>query len=189
MKEQQENNTGNLSQITFKLSVEERQIIDVMVESSGLNLSEYCRIKCLMEANTLISQRKRIAELEYEIKTLKVKLSCNNSSVVGPNDILLQLTEQQRNLLDRLYGKASCYYSNYGLLKDNVENDLNYNILYLLTINPIVCLCIGMDDLEDEDGNTVPYYDNLFDVLRNNDSKDDDDYWRDLIRETFPEHM
>ena len=48
MKEQNEHYKGNREQINFKLSLEERQIINEMASTTGLNLSEYCRIKCLM---------------------------------------------------------------------------------------------------------------------------------------------
>lgn len=184
MKEQQENNPSNVGQITFKLSSEERQTIDEMVALSGLNLSEYCRIKCLMDEDTLISQRKRIAELEKEVKISKVKLSCFKNSEVGAYDILLKLTEEQRNLLERLYGEASNYYGFFDF-KDDVENDLNYNILYLLMITPIICLNVENKENEDEDGNLVPYRNNMLDVLKGKDYN----YWRDLIEEVFSEHL
>ncbi len=184
MKEQQENNTGNIGQITFKLSSEERQTIDEMVVQSGLNLSEYCRIKCLMDEETLISQRKRIAELEKEIKISKVKLSCFKNSDVGSNDVVLKLNIEQRALLNRLYGEASKFYGFFDF-KDDVKNDLNYNILYLLMITPIICLNVANKENEDEDGNIVPYHNNMLDVLKGQDYN----YWRDLIEEVFSEHL
>lgn len=186
MKEQQEKNLSNTGQITFKLNAEERQNIDEMVASSGLNLSEYCRIKCLLDENTLITQLKRIAELEKEVKVLKVKASCFKNPNVSSYDVVLKLTAEQRNLLERIYGEASKYYGGYNF-KDNVKNDLNYNILYFLMIAPIKTISMADTEKEsfDEDGNiiTEPEYNNFLDAL----NEDVDDYWRDLIEEAFRE--
>lgn len=183
MKEQH----GNKEQINFKLSLEERQNINEMATSSGLSLSEYCRIKSLMDENTLISQLKRIAELEKEVKVLKVKASCFKNPNVSSYDVVLKLTEKQRNLLERIYGEASKYYGGYNF-KDSVKNDLNYNILYFLMIAPIKTISMADTEKEgfDEDGNiiTEPEYNNFLDAL----NEDVEDYWRDLIEEEFREH-
>jgi uncharacterized protein (DUF1778 family) len=85
MKSQNEHSTGNKEQINFKLSSEERQIISEMATTTGLSLSEYCRIKCLMNEDAFIRQQKRIIDLERENKELKVKSSCFNNSNVNDN--------------------------------------------------------------------------------------------------------
>lgn len=137
MKEQFEKTTTNTGQINFKLSPEERQNLEEMAAASELNLSEYCRIKCLMEENTLITQRKRIAELEKEVKTMKVRLSCYKnseaSSEVGEHDIVLKLNEEQKELLNRLYGNfvSEC-------IDDSIDGSINYNILETLLFLPVI---------------------------------------------------
>jgi hypothetical protein len=194
MKEQNEHYTGNKQQINFKLSLEERQIIHEMASTTGLSLSEYCRIKCLMNEDVFIRQQKQITDLEMEVKELKVKSSCFKNSNVDSNDIVLNLNKEQRDLLNRIYGEASKFYGGYSL-KDNVKNNLSYNILYFLLISPIKCLSIaeGLHLKEencehDEDGNIIfpePEYNNLLDVIGDKDY----DYWRDLIDEVFAEYI
>lgn len=162
---------GNKEQINFKLSLEERQNINEMATSSGLSLSEYCRIKCLLDENTLISQLKRIAELEKEVKVLKVKASCFKNPNVSSYDVVLKLTEKQRNLLERLYGKFSSYYI-LDSFKNGVENDLNYNILYTLITLP-----------QGEELTNIEVDGKIYNVFENKDYE----YWTPIIEDIFSE--
>jgi hypothetical protein len=180
MKEQNEHSTGNKEQINFKLSSEERQIISEMASTTGLSLSEYCRIKCLMNEDFFIAQQKQIADLERENKELKVKSSCFKNSIVsdnlnnniGTHDIVIKLTEKQRFLLERLYGNFSTYYSSIEI-KSEVQNDLRYNLLYTLMIIPQLEYINSLDD----DGDfSSPFEDK------------DYEYWSPIINETFAEY-
>lgn len=179
MNEQNERNTGNKVQINFKLSVEERQTITDMAASAGLNLSEYCRIKCLMNEEVAIQQQKNIADMEKNLKAWKVKSSCFNHSTinkkeninVGKHDIVIPLTEQQHHLLERLYGNFSAYYP-MDAFKNEVASDLRYNLLYTL-----ICL----PQLENFDERNK---DGVFESVFENKNYE---YWEPLIKEAFSE--
>lgn len=176
MKEQNEHTTGNKEQINFKLSSEERQIIIEMASSTGLSLSEYCRIKCLMNEDYCTSQQKQITDLEKEVKELKVKSSCFNHSFVNNNiskhDIIIKLTEQQHHLLDRLYGNFSSHFPSLEI-KSEVQKDLRYNILYTLITIPQLEYINSLDD----DGNfSSPFENKNF------------GYWSVIIDEVFSEY-
>ena len=180
MKEQNEHYKSNREQINFKLSLEERQIIHEMASTTGLSLSEYCRIKCLMNEDVFITQQKRITDLEREVKELKVKSSCfKNSNVgahinehIGAHDIVIKLTEQQRYLLERLYGNFSTYYPSEAI-KSEVQNDLRYNILYTLICIPQLEY---INYLGDNDTFCSPFEDKNY------------EYWSPIIYEAFSEY-
>jgi hypothetical protein len=175
MKEQNEHYTGNKQQINFKLSLEERQIIHEMASTTGLSLSEYCRIKCLMNEDVFIRQQKQITDLEREVKELKVKSSCFKNSNVDSNDILLKLTAPQRQVLERLYGNFSSHYILCDF-KSEVQNDLTYNILYTLICIPQL---ENFDDVND-DGHFNETYASVFENKNY-------EYWEPVIKEAFPE--
>ncbi|MCG3165041.1 MAG: hypothetical protein POELPBGB_00801 [Bacteroidia bacterium] len=89
--------------ITFKLAPDERQKILDAAEFLDVNLSEYCRIKCLADEKTVFDQAIKSAELEKENKVLKVKLAYYKESERDPNSVVLQLTSEQKEILEKLY--------------------------------------------------------------------------------------
>lgn len=108
MEPENKKNAGELTQITFKLTSDDRQTIQETADSLELNVSEYCRLKCLADENAVIEQQNQIMRLEKEVKHLKVKLAYYKDSERTPNDILIKLTSDQRNILEKLYADY-CY--------------------------------------------------------------------------------
>jgi hypothetical protein len=105
METETKNNTSETTQITFKLSQDERQTIEESAGDLELSLSEYCRLKCLMDENTVLEQRKILAEYEKVIKGLKVNLGFYKNSERTPDHyVILEVDEEQRDALERMYG-------------------------------------------------------------------------------------
>lgn len=99
------NNTSEIAQITFKLSQEERQTIEEAARNLDLTISEYCRLKSLMDENAVVIQRQKITELEKEIKLLKVRLDFYKNSVRTPeHHIVLDVTKEERETLEKMFG-------------------------------------------------------------------------------------
>lgn len=103
METENKKNAGELTQITFKLTADDRQTIQETADSLELNVSEYCRIKCLVDENVVIVQQNQIMQLEKEVKQLKVKLAYYKNSERNPNHIVLELSKVQKNIIDDLF--------------------------------------------------------------------------------------
>src|SRR3990172_8229920 len=103
METESKNNSGDTSQITFKLTIGERQHSIETAEFLGINVSEYCRAKCLSEENTVIEERNKVAQLEKEIKSLKVKLTYYKNSERDSNSVLLKFNAKQKEIIEKLY--------------------------------------------------------------------------------------
>lgn len=99
-----QNNLSATSQITFKLSATEKKNILNDATYLGVNLSEYCRIKCISIDSDLIAIRNALSRLEKENRVLKVKLSFFKESTIDQNSVVLQLNEKQRLIIDTLFG-------------------------------------------------------------------------------------
>lgn len=98
------NSTSENAQIAFKLSQDERQIIEESAKNLELNISEYCRLKSLMDENTVVLQKKKIRDLENEIKLMKVKLDFYKNSIRTPEEyIVLEISQMQRDTLDKMF--------------------------------------------------------------------------------------
>jgi len=105
MEAETKNNTSEITQITFKLTQDERQIIEESSNALDLNISEFCRIKCLMSENTVLEQRLKILEYEKQIKTLRVNLDFFKNSERTPNHhIVLEVTEEEREVINKMFG-------------------------------------------------------------------------------------
>jgi hypothetical protein len=103
METETKNNTSETTQITFKLSQDERQTIEQSAGDLDLNISEYCRLKSLMDENTVVMQRKKLNDMEKLIKILKVNLDFYKSSTRAPEDIVIAVTEEQRSTLEYMF--------------------------------------------------------------------------------------
>lgn len=133
METENKNNVSETTQITFKLSQDERQTIEESSKSLELNISEYCRLKCLMNENTVLEQRVKLNEYEKQIKSLKVNLDFYKNSVRTPDHhIVLNVTEEERETIEKMFGDFM-----------NEEIDLGFNI-----IEALICFYEKLKDEE-----------------------------------------
>lgn len=122
------NNTSETTQITFKLTQDERQTIEESAGDLDLNISEYCRLKSLMDENTVLTQKRKISDLEKEVKLMKVKLDFYKNSERTPDEyIVLEVNQLQRATLVEMYA---------GFMTPNQElsKDLIDVLLYFYTV-------------------------------------------------------
>ncbi len=117
METEYKKNTSETTQITFKLANDERQRIEDDAAKLGISISEYCRIKCLLDENETFITKTKLAELEKLVTTLRVKLGYFKENERNPNDIILKLTSEQREIIEQLY---SDYYSDGVIIGENI---------------------------------------------------------------------
>ncbi|MBL0047505.1 MAG: hypothetical protein IPP32_05330 [Bacteroidetes bacterium] len=116
------NNTSETTQITFKLTQDERQTIEESAGDLDLNISEYCRLKSLMDENTVLTQKRKISDLEKEVKLMKVKLDFyKNSERTPEHHIVLDVTKEERETFEKMFGDFM-----------TGENDLSFNLIEAL---------------------------------------------------------
>ena len=96
-------NNGEATQITFKLSTDERQLIEDIAGKFELTTSEFIRIKLLTEEEDVFQLRKNLMESERQVKELKVKLGFYKDTERSPTDIILKLDEDERRIIELLY--------------------------------------------------------------------------------------
>lgn len=117
METENKKNQSESTQITFKLATKERQQIEGEAAKLGISISEYCRIKCLLDENDTFIARNKVTELETLVNTLRVKLNYFKVNERDPNDIVLKLTPEQRGIIEKLYSE---YYSIAVHIGDNI---------------------------------------------------------------------
>lgn len=96
-------NNSDATQITFKLSTDERQLIEDTAGKFDLSVSEFIRIKLLTEEEDVFLLRKNLMEAEKQVKELKIKLGFYKQTERSPTDIILKLTDEERKIIDLLY--------------------------------------------------------------------------------------
>ena len=96
-------NNGEATQITFKLSTDERQLIEDIAGKFELTTSEFIRIKLLTEEEDVFQLRKNLMESERQVKELKVKLGFYKDTERSPTDIIQKLDEDERRIIELLY--------------------------------------------------------------------------------------
>lgn len=102
MESQMRKEAGTNTQITFKTSPEENLRIKEKAANFDMSVSEYCRTKLLSENDATVQALSRVAELEKEIRRLRVELDNYQNAVCNPNDIVLKLTPQQKEVLEAI---------------------------------------------------------------------------------------
>lgn len=107
METENKKNTVENAQITFKLANDERQHIEEDAAKFGISISEYCRIKCLLDENEAFTAKTKVTELEKLVTTLRVKLSYYKENERDPNNIVLKLTSKQREMFEKLFSDFS----------------------------------------------------------------------------------
>lgn len=117
METENKKNTVENAQITFKLANDERQHIEEDAAKFGVSISEYCRIKCLLDENEAFTAKTKVAELEKLVITLRVKLSYYKENERDPNNIVLKLTSKQREMFEKLF---SDFYSDTIAIEQNI---------------------------------------------------------------------
>lgn len=136
METENKKNTNENTQINFKLAVKERQQIEVEAAKLGISLSEYCRIKCLLDERDTFIARNKVIELETVVNTLRVKLNYFKENERDPNDIVLKLTPEQREIIEKLYSE---YYSRAVHIGENIIKALitfsTFEPIYLTHFN------------------------------------------------------
>jgi len=103
METEKSKNAPETAQINFKLSALERELIEKSSEQAGVTLSEYCRIKCLLDEDQAFMLKTKACELEKVVKELRIKLSFYKDTGRDPNNIVLQMTSRQRAIFEALY--------------------------------------------------------------------------------------
>jgi hypothetical protein len=96
-------NNSDSSQITFKCSPEERQEVDSQAAKFKMSNSEYIRIKVFDDDEQVFRLKSKNSELDKENKELQVKLSRYKESERSPDNIVLQLTPEVRELFEKLF--------------------------------------------------------------------------------------
>lgn len=134
MEPENKKNTGESTQITFKLVNDERQRIEEDAAKFSVSISEYCRIKCLLDEDETFSAKTKIIELEKLVMTLRVKLSYFKATERNPNDIVLKLTSAQRKILENLF---SDYYTDFILGKLTIGENIIKALICFTTFKPI----------------------------------------------------
>ena len=134
MESENKKNTGESAQITFKLTNDERQRIEENAVKFSVSISEYCRIKCLLDEEETFTAKTKIIELEKLITNLRVKLSYFKATERNPNDIVLKLTSEQRKILEHLY---SDYYTDFILGKLTIGENIIKALICFTTFKPI----------------------------------------------------
>ncbi|MBK6833804.1 MAG: hypothetical protein IPG89_05825 [Bacteroidetes bacterium] len=103
MDDEQKQNNSEWTNITFRAKHSEKQQITELAESLDMNVSEFIRLKSLSEESTVVNKENRIAELEKEVRQLKVDLSFFRNSSRGKYDVVLKLNKEQLAVLRQAY--------------------------------------------------------------------------------------
>lgn len=120
-------NNNDATQITFKLSTDERQLIEETASKFDLSVSEFIRIKLLTEEEDVFLLRKNLMEAERQVKELKIKLGFYKQTERSPTDIILKLTDEERKIINLLYFDFT-----------DAKATLGKNIIYLLFTLPCI---------------------------------------------------
>lgn len=105
--DQNETHLGATTQVTFKIMRFEKNKIERESQKLGMTTSEYCRIKVLLTEDDLVELRNEVTVLKKTIKVLRTKLSFYKDTVRDENSITVQLTEEQRQVLQTLVKPVS----------------------------------------------------------------------------------
>lgn len=90
------------TQVTFKITRYEKRKIEQESSKLDMNTSEYCRIKVLSTEDDLVELRNEVNVQKKAIKILRTKLSFYKDTIRDENSITVQLTEEQRVVLELL---------------------------------------------------------------------------------------
>lgn len=131
METERNKNTGDSAQINFKLSPQERESIEKSAEKAGVTISEYCRIKCLLDEDEAFALKTKTADLEKTVKELRIKLSFYKDTERDPSNIILQLKPDQRKILETLYSGFNRWYT------DNIGQDVLAFLIHITMFEPV----------------------------------------------------
>lgn len=103
MEQEISKNSSDYSQITFKLTPEERRYIEKEVEKFDVSLSEYIRIKVLDNADQTFTLKAKLSAQVKENKRLQIKLSRFQEIELAPDSIILPVTPKIKDILETLF--------------------------------------------------------------------------------------
>jgi len=103
METERNKTASDSAQINFKLSSQERETIEKSAENVGVTLSEYCRIKCLLDEDQAFALKMKVVDLEKKVKELQVKQSFYKDTQRDPYSIVLQLQAKEREIFEKLF--------------------------------------------------------------------------------------
>jgi len=151
METERNKNTGDSAQINFKLSPQERESIEKSAEKAGVTISEYCRIKCLLDEDEAFTLKTKTADLEKTVKELRIKLSFYKDTERDPNNIVLKLTSDQRKILETLYSGFDTWFKD-----SNIGDDVLAFLIHITKFDPV------FQDLFSDKGLTKTQIDDAF---------------------------
>jgi hypothetical protein len=102
--EQFPDNLSETTQVTFKLTRREKEFMEKQAELLNMNLSEFCRISCTALESDVVSLKNELTRLQKENRVLRVNLNFYKGSTIDINSIVLQLTPDQRKMVEQLFG-------------------------------------------------------------------------------------